>query len=800
MTTRTGVTTVLCLCALASTPRAEQAGLSTDGLTTPIVPGTRLAPTDHPRLSPALGHLWLAPDLTRPSGPAAALAAGLKRLDADEPENAIAPLTQAAAEPGLLAHHALVALARAYLALGKPADALRAMRLVWQREPVGFVREVAALVEGEALEAAGDDRAALAVYERLLQERPAAPDQLLLRAGRVAERTGDTARAVEHYARVYYEWPLGEQAAQAKSKLDQLTANASPADRTKQEIARAQRLFEAKQYGLARIAFAAALTRQTPAPSPGAVDNRLIQLRLAECDYHLKRYSAARDGLAGLIDRGPRHAEALFYFALASRATGQQAIYVKTLRRVIDEFPGEPWGEDALNDLATRYIRADADEEAEAVMRELIARYPRGRFTERAVWKVGWRALGLERYDEVTELFDRAAAEFPRSDFRPAWLFWSARAHGLAGRREAAEARYTLTAIDYLNSYYGRLATARLNGRLPSPRVIATAAESFVTPPPNDQIVRALLEIERFDLALGEVRYAQRHWGDSPTLQATTAWIYRHQGLTATGREQFNLLRGSITLMRRAYPQFMAAGGEQLPREVLSLIFPMSFWDLIQKHAAARGLDPYLVAALVAQESTFTPDVRSSANAVGLMQLIPSTARVYAKKLGLKYSPQLMVDPESNIRMGTAYLADKLQEFGDLHLALASYNAGEGAVRRWLAERARHPADQFIDDIPYPETQNYVKRILGTQEDYRRLYGSGQVMATAAGPAAESGGGGSAVAVADALGGPSASDSAVSTPSPRPRTNVAPPTRRAPTGEVKRSRAPVTKKTRRAKR
>jgi soluble lytic murein transglycosylase len=176
--------------------------------------------------------------------------------------------------------------------------------------------------------------------------------------------------------------------------------------------------------------------------------------------------------------------------------------------------------------------------------------------------------------------------------------------------------------------------------------------------------------------------------------------------------------------MRRAYPQFMAAGGEYLPREVLSVIFPVSYWDLIQKHAAANELDPYLVAALVAQESTFVPDIRSSANAIGLMQLIPSTARAYARKLGLRYSSALMTDPEANIRMGTAYLADKVREFGDLHLVLASYNAGERAVRRWQAERPGVPTDQFIDDIPYPETQNYVKRILGTADDYRRIYGN----------------------------------------------------------------------------
>jgi len=176
--------------------------------------------------------------------------------------------------------------------------------------------------------------------------------------------------------------------------------------------------------------------------------------------------------------------------------------------------------------------------------------------------------------------------------------------------------------------------------------------------------------------------------------------------------------------MRRAYPQFMAAGGEDLPREVLTVIYPIAYWDLIRRHSEANGLDPYFVAALVAQESTFVADVKSAANAYGLMQLLPSTARMYARKLNMKYSSRLLTDPESNIRMGTAYLADKIKEFGDMHLVLASYNAGERAVHRWQNERPGMVTEEFIDDIPYPETQNYVKKILGTTDDYRRLYGS----------------------------------------------------------------------------
>jgi soluble lytic murein transglycosylase len=167
----------------------------------------------------------------------------------------------------------------------------------------------------------------------------------------------------------------------------------------------------------------------------------------------------------------------------------------------------------------------------------------------------------------------------------------------------------------------------------------------------------------------------------------------------------------------------MAAGGEELPRDVLAHIFPLDYWDLIKKHSAARKLDPYLVAALMAQESTFVRDIKSHAGAYGLMQLMPATARLYARRLNIRYAPSLLTNAEANVRIGTAVLADLIKEFGGLHLALASYNAGQTRVRRWVVERpGLTDREEFIDDIPFPETQNYVKKLIGTTEDYRRLY------------------------------------------------------------------------------
>ena len=143
-----------------------------------------------------------------------------------------------------------------------------------------------------------------------------------------------------------------------------------------------------------------------------------------------------------------------------------------------------------------------------------------------------------------------------------------------------------------------------------------------------------------------------------------------------------------------------------------------------QLRAAAHDLDPFLMLALVAQESTFQADVRSVANAWGLMQIEPSTGRQYAAKLKIRpYTTARLKQPELNVRIGMASFAERVKKFGGIAPALAGYNAGNSRVVRWLAERPGFDQDEFIEDIPFPETQNYVKRILGTAEDYRILYG-----------------------------------------------------------------------------
>jgi len=180
--------------------------------------------------------------------------------------------------------------------------------------------------------------------------------------------------------------------------------------------------------------------------------------------------------------------------------------------------------------------------------------------------------------------------------------------------------------------------------------------------PAGTALVRALHSAGPYEDAVAELRRMTPGDERSPVVEATSAWA-----LNRLGR-----LRPAITAMRRAYPEFMASGGEHLPVEIRRVIFPVAYWGLLRQHAVAQDLDPYLVAALVAQESTFQADVRSAADAWGLMQIIPSTGSRYAGRLGLSgFTTASLTDPEMNVRIGTTYLVELIDMLGGVAPALA---------------------------------------------------------------------------------------------------------------------------------
>jgi soluble lytic murein transglycosylase len=152
--------------------------------------------------------------------------------------------------------------------------------------------------------------------------------------------------------------------------------------------------------------------------------------------------------------------------------------------------------------------------------------------------------------------------------------------------------------------------------------------------------------------------------------------------------------------------------------------YPLAFWDLVQQKTQERGLDPYLVLALIRQESLFNARARSPAAALGLMQLIAPTAARVAKQIGLPVPKQdALFEPELNITLGTQYLKDLLERYSNNWFkAVAAYNAGEAAVDRWEREIVTDDIEEFVERIPYVETRGYVKLVLRNHRVYKSLY------------------------------------------------------------------------------
>ena len=155
-----------------------------------------------------------------------------------------------------------------------------------------------------------------------------------------------------------------------------------------------------------------------------------------------------------------------------------------------------------------------------------------------------------------------------------------------------------------------------------------------------------------------------------------------------------------------------------------AILYPPAFAESVARNAAANSISENLTFALIRAESSFFPEARSPVGALGLMQLMPATARDTARQMHETVTLPELTIPEVNVRIGTRYLKGLLTRFnGNLVSAVAAYNAGPSPVLRWRKNLSGLREDEFIESIPYGETREYVKRVLAGMEIYRRLYG-----------------------------------------------------------------------------
>jgi soluble lytic murein transglycosylase len=525
------------------------------------------------------------------------------------------------------------------------------------------------------------------------------PDGILADAwwllGQASEAAGDISEARAAYAMVWWGLPDNPHTVEAARRLRALAGGRPPVPTPHARAVRGLRLVEEWDSQGAERELAQAVKGPLPVRIGGPAWYQLGLLRLGT----RPAVGALQQATLFPADRD----RTLFWLGLAWLRIGRSAEAASTWMRLRREYPDSLWSARAIATVGRAAEAAGQWAEADRLYVILIDRYPRSPRVDDARWRRAWMRYRNGQAAEARVLFLRYGVTWPEAPRAAAHLTWAWRTSAGAERssltllREVAE-RYPLT-------FYGRRARTRLGlPPLPPPQPAGPAAladDRFR--PAHEELAALGLEAE----ALEEVE--ARMTDDAPdALRRAASELYARSGDTSASITALDpLIDGALYR------------GRHLDGAAWRLAYPRAYWPVVAREATRHGLDPLLILALIREESRFDPRAVSSANAVGLMQLLPSTAR---EVLGRPIEPGALTDPDLNIRAGTAYLAGLLRGFGGtVPLAVGGYNAGPGGVRRHAA-LARSDLERFVEELPYAETRAYVQRVLQSYGIYQWLY------------------------------------------------------------------------------
>lgn len=349
-------------------------------------------------------------------------------------------------------------------------------------------------------------------------------------------------------------------------------------------------------------------------------------------------------------------------------------------------------------------------------------RHPESKKRDEARWFRGFSLIRSKKFTEAREVLQTVGADFPKSSLAPQALYWATRAAQLApatgdagvGKAPDLAAEYTAIAKNFAGTFYALLASERLHELgVEAPTPFATEPKLMVVKrPPGLELAALLARNGLFRDAAAEVARAV---GAIPAADALT-WGHALQSLGDFGAAHALAARylwGSVYTQRTP--------------EALALMYPRAYRASVEEWAQKNEIEPALAWAIMRRESAFVPDVTSQADARGLMQIIPPTARSIAQSLKIPAADDAeLYAPEWNIRLGTWYLRALSQRLQHPTLVAAAYNGGPSAVARWAKERGDEPLDQWVEEIPYKETRGYVKQVTTDLFIYRQLYGGAQ--------------------------------------------------------------------------
>jgi soluble lytic murein transglycosylase len=654
-------------------------------------------------------------------GMRAALALGYYDLLKNRYADAVRWLEPAQNDP-LLRDYALFYSAEANIALNRNAQALGQLEYFRKTYPDSVLTDQALAALGTAALASSQPKEILAALDNYptLKDKPA----LLFSRAQAYEATNQPLKAAADYQKIYLVFPTADQAREAGEKLGFLRStlgNQLPAVPVDKQIEHAAAIFGARQWSEARDEYSHLLSILKGA------DQERAELRILECGLALG--SGPSQVMALKINDPDVDAERYYSLANFYRNQMQEMPMVSAIDAAIARDPASRWTESALF-LGGNYYWVQLDRDrASAYYKRLADNFPTATDATPAQWRVAWAAV-LKRQPDASELLIDHIRRFSGSPFAPDALYWLGRLAEESDNPALARTYYQKLQARFPQNYFSTTSSSRLKALGAGPAADASVLAS-IQPLPASLTLGATVPAAAANRQARAEALRSIGFDSSAELELRAAYAATGEPRLLLEAAQEAAAAGSvgvaIVTVRQIYPQLEWRRFEDVPREVWLAAYAMPFQPSILSRSNAVGLDPMLTAGLIRQESAYQPDAHSGANAFGLMQLLPKTARRYAKQAKVRYSTPMLFEPDYNIHLGTIYLAGLRRDFGSVESALAAYNAGEERVTQWTAGQTYREPAEFVDSIPFTETREYVEIVTRNADIYRKLYGTPSV-------------------------------------------------------------------------
>lgn len=662
-------------------------------------------------------------------GAAGLIAVAQHELDLNNPGAAAEYARAASTQAPMLEDYAQYIRAQAEYRLKKYGEVAKSVTRVFDQTPLSpFTGDAAALAVRAELDN-DSPKTALDLIRKYYDRIPQPEGDLLL--ARSLQSSGDLAQAAEYYERVYYNYPAAREATDAANALvhiKQRLGDAFPVPMPSALFNRAQKLFDARNPAAARIELAAAI------PQLGGTQRDLARVRLGEADFEAGHTGPAFQYFTALkVDDAEADAERLDYLIRCVRKLDRNGDVKPFLADLEKKHPNSLWRMDALIAVADQARTENQSSVYLPLYKSCAANFAADSRSAWCSWQVAFDGYRHDR-GEAADLLRAHIQKYPNSQDVDDALYFLGRLAESKHDLTSARACYDELNQRFPNTYYSviareRLKTPAIEASRPNPATVAFL--QGVSWPPRLQfpsfdpdrtaqsrIARSqLLALTGLnDFAENELKFGARNdHTDQPNVYA---FELAKQAAARGAPDQ------GMRYIKAYAPDYLYMPLDEAPVPFWELAFPIPYRETIEVQSRAQNLDPFLVTALIRQESEFNVKVISYAKAYGLMQVLPSTGRELARHLRLRgYRSQQLLTADRNIQLGTYYFRNLMNAFnGEPEPALASYNAGESRANLWRSWGPFREPAEYIEIIPFHQTRAYIQIVLRNADVYRRLY------------------------------------------------------------------------------